>query len=613
MSIIKAGIDISDYSIEIVVISGDKNTVKLIDWSRKTIEPEVVRNGRIVNPNKLASIVEKMLENFKIDIRKEGEVIFGLPDNQVYFHSALVKNKKGINLDDLVAKEAIRTFPINEKELIFSYQELGAKSKNDIEIEVLIFAANQMVMLEWDNFFRRLGIEIKIFDIESLANGRGLFADYPNHTTAVVDIGYSSTNLAIYTNQGLRYFHSINIGKKQFVKKVSEKLVVDIDKANKAISRADLLDTGNETVKVLVEEINNLAAELSKDFKFYNSKSENILEKIVLIGGSSQIKNLAKYFTSIFTKLQIELGRPHILFKKDPVYYIKALGLALRTLDRKRDYYEPGFGRREKQKFNLTILGWINNIPLKTKLIILASIVFALLSGAAFISENKAPVNKQDIKEGFTSEIPFSIKDNLGIGMVSSTTRKIEILQNEPLAFGELVNTTRKIAENQIKDSEILWSDPLNLDKDSELIFPVTIEFMAINNNYINEMLTNRIKDQEGFNYDSSEVKIENLVYNNETKEIELAGNLKIKGSEKASTTLELIIRPELKTFIKIDQINSGLNIRSGPGTQYSIVGRASAGEEFKYKGKEGAWYQVELPGQVDGWIFAELAEIVNK
>lgn len=56
--------------------------------------------------------------------------------------------------------------------------------------------------------------------------------------------------------------------------------------------------------------------------------------------------------------------------------------------------------------------------------------------------------------------------------------------------------------------------------------------------------------------------------------------------------------------------VRSGrINVRSGPGTTYGIIGSASAGAALTVKGKNpaGDWLQVTGSGISDGWVFASL------
>ncbi len=54
--------------------------------------------------------------------------------------------------------------------------------------------------------------------------------------------------------------------------------------------------------------------------------------------------------------------------------------------------------------------------------------------------------------------------------------------------------------------------------------------------------------------------------------------------------------------------INSAMNVRGGPGTNYNIVGGANQGERYPVTGKsnDGTWWQIDYNSQV-GWVFSEL------
>ncbi|MCC6453455.1 MAG: SH3 domain-containing protein [Caldilineaceae bacterium] len=59
--------------------------------------------------------------------------------------------------------------------------------------------------------------------------------------------------------------------------------------------------------------------------------------------------------------------------------------------------------------------------------------------------------------------------------------------------------------------------------------------------------------------------------------------------------------------------INSQINVRGGPGTNYNIVGAANAGQRYPVTGKnnDGTWWQINFNGQA-GWVFGELVTAQN-
>ncbi len=58
---------------------------------------------------------------------------------------------------------------------------------------------------------------------------------------------------------------------------------------------------------------------------------------------------------------------------------------------------------------------------------------------------------------------------------------------------------------------------------------------------------------------------------------------------------------------------NQGMNVRSGPGTNYGVIGSATAGQRFIVTGKnpQGDWWQVNFNGQ-NGWVFGPLVSAQN-
>lgn len=50
----------------------------------------------------------------------------------------------------------------------------------------------------------------------------------------------------------------------------------------------------------------------------------------------------------------------------------------------------------------------------------------------------------------------------------------------------------------------------------------------------------------------------------------------------------------------------SGINIRSGPGTEYEPIGSAVQGQTYIVTGKENAWIEIELDGSSTGWVSEE-------
>lgn len=59
--------------------------------------------------------------------------------------------------------------------------------------------------------------------------------------------------------------------------------------------------------------------------------------------------------------------------------------------------------------------------------------------------------------------------------------------------------------------------------------------------------------------------------------------------------------------------INSQMNVRGGPGTNYNIIGAANPGDRYPVTGRnnDSTWWQINYNGQA-GWVFGELVTAQN-
>lgn len=56
---------------------------------------------------------------------------------------------------------------------------------------------------------------------------------------------------------------------------------------------------------------------------------------------------------------------------------------------------------------------------------------------------------------------------------------------------------------------------------------------------------------------------------------------------------------------------NPTLNVRQGPGTNYSVIGQANNGDRFDIRGKNsaGSWWQIDFNGR-DGWVSGDFVRV---
>jgi hypothetical protein len=82
-----------------------------------------------------------------------------------------------------------------------------------------------------------------------------------------------------------------------------------------------------------------------------------------------------------------------------------------------------------------------------------------------------------------------------------------------------------------------------------------------------------------------------------------------------AAATITPTVEPTATAAAQVAEVvvNSQINIRQGPGTNYNIIGAANQGERFPVTGKNqaGDWWQINYRGQA-GWVFGQLVTPQN-
>ena len=329
------GLEIADRSIEVLELK-KHNNVEILNTGRIKFGPGIVERGRIKDEKKLQELLFKVFNEAqpkKINYKKE--IVFGLPESQVYTYVFILPSNEG-NREEYIQEEIKKNIPLSIDELVYSYKVLSQKEKGE---EIVVVASKKKVVLEWKTFFEKNKINVKIFDIETLATFRGLLIEKEVRPICIIDIGSVTTNVSIFDQSGLRYSHSIFKAGDFFTQKIADKLKVSFDAAEKKKIKADLLKKGKVNL-VLKKELKIIAKEIQLILEYFKKHIDDKPQLIIFVGGSSKIKGLAKYMSSCLKK---EVFTLYSVAKKKntDLVFLETVGLALRNIDKSWDKKDP--------------------------------------------------------------------------------------------------------------------------------------------------------------------------------------------------------------------------------------------------------------------------------
>ncbi len=325
------GLDIADHTIEAIELEKRGGKIIITGGASIKLEPGIVDRGRIKNKQKLKKSIEKVFAKAKPNPIKTKKINFNLPNSAVYYFVFKLDKHEKKERKGLVLKEILKNVPLKVDNLLFSYQKINISKDNQ---EFLAVVANRNLVDTWYKFFKELGIKLDFFDIEAFLLPRAMMPRETKERVCILDVGARTTNIYFWDNKNLVYSHTIRIGGNKFTSSIASTMKLTKEEAEKKKQKMGLKIKNKKAVNKLKVFFEEIILEINKINKYLSISKEGSLSKMILVGGSSKMPGLKDYFKKE-TKVEVEIGKPLILNKKTSFRYLGAIGLALRSIDRK--------------------------------------------------------------------------------------------------------------------------------------------------------------------------------------------------------------------------------------------------------------------------------------
>lgn len=341
------GLDVSDYSIEIISLEGSVENPRLLAVAREILEPGIVEDGQILKKEKLENSIQNLIKNPKFGKIKHPlcgypKFIFALPESKCFISIFdLPENLKENEKLEHLKSRATQTFPFPLKDLYFDF-------KID-KREALLVAVLRKIVDDYLEIFKNCHLQPLALEIESLSLARALIENV-KQITLIADIGARTTNFSIFDVAELRLSFSLPVAGNQFTQAISEKLNISQDEAEKFKKEIGLNPQPKEgkVFLILQKEIQKIIAEINKIVKYFQEKTGQSIEKIILAGGSAAMPYLPEYLAeNLFlpvvigdpwVKINIDILKKKEYFKEaleiNPIFYSTVIGVTLRGLSK---------------------------------------------------------------------------------------------------------------------------------------------------------------------------------------------------------------------------------------------------------------------------------------
>ncbi len=451
------GIDISDHSIEMILLNKDRT---ITSYGRDVLKEGIVYNGEILNQKELSDSLKRALRNTKptpLDItehtmkkkvtlrKKNHKAIISLPESKTYVH--LFEFADSGKLYAKIEEKIKSTIPFDYEDLYWDFMEIPSK---DDGVKVLCVAAQRDIVDSYIYFFKSANIDPVVFDIQGASIGRALLStkkirqekrrkEYrevmvDGKSKMIVDFGSKTTTLNIFNEDAILVISvPLPYAGNYFTKKISEELDIDINKANE-IKKGDGFLTDGRAYKIMEKCGKKIIEEIEAAMLYYKRQFKSEIKEIIITGGTSLLPEFAEFLQKQVPEISIKMGDPSakinnldLIEKRDMSFYSNVIGLGLRSLS--KDPIKEGINLLPEEIKNQERRSQVEkhrSVLLVALFIAIAGIMFLGLS-AYYLIYLPVPAPIQPLKQ----RVLLQIEDRSG-GIVEMAVIKKEP-EEEPL------------------------------------------------------------------------------------------------------------------------------------------------------------------------------------
>ncbi|MBI3291072.1 type IV pilus assembly protein PilM, partial [Candidatus Falkowbacteria bacterium] len=339
------GLDISDYSIEVLVLTKPFfGKPKIESYARTILRGDVISNGIIKKPDKLAESLTALLKSAQPKPIKSRYCVISLPESQVF--STVFKLPAGLKYNEIkntIPFKAEEVIPFKSSEVYFDFKRIGVIGQSQ---EIFYVAIPIKIVDAYVEVFEKAGLIPVAFDLESNSLARSLIdvSKKSDGAKLLLDIGARTTNLNIFDNNGIRQSLTIKIAGDRFTKAIASKLNIKPKDASdlKMKNGFDAEKQDGKVLLVLQNEFKRIIAETKKFVEYYKSDYGRGVSEVILVGGSSFLPKVDQYLADNL-EIETNIGKPFgkiadprelVNLKGKSVLFANVAGLALRGLDK---------------------------------------------------------------------------------------------------------------------------------------------------------------------------------------------------------------------------------------------------------------------------------------
>jgi type IV pilus assembly protein PilM len=335
-----SGVDLSTSGVKAVRLEKHPEGLTLANYIEVRLDPGAFAEGEIVER-------KPVLEALQAAVKKTGigSCNAALPESKAYLFETSAPGTKKAEWRIAVEQHLDELVPLPPQDTEFDMVKVGESKEGGTLVAGIGFA--RRIVDETLSVFDEAGVGVRALESETFAFARALLPRGDTSTTLLIDVGKTTTKMAIVERCIPRFATTIGIGGHALTLAVQKHFGVTEQEARKVkAERGIVFAPGNEDyLAAMLSTVSAIRDELSTRLIYWQEKAalsgaHEPVTQAILAGGNASVRGLPEYLESalkipvhvgdVFTNLASRNFWVPSLDYTESLAYATAIGLALR-------------------------------------------------------------------------------------------------------------------------------------------------------------------------------------------------------------------------------------------------------------------------------------------
>lgn len=303
-------------------------------------------NDEIVDAKTFEFLLKQALAKPNFGKFDTSYAVVSLPESKSFVRVVQIPIMSETEAESAVPYEAESFIPLPIDQVYLDWQKIGETGE---KMDILMVASPKEFVEKYLTILQRAGITPLALEVESQSCHRALIASGSKETSLILDAAAIRSSLLMIEQGNLQFTSTIPIGGSAFTESIARSLGVSSAKAEEIKRKVGLSNTAEyPNIKTsLLPVLNNLTAEVKNILKFHGEHSEKQVERVILCGAGSRLKNLQEFLAPQLAEAgvnKVEIGNPWQnveglktvpMDASGALGFVAAIGLAMRGVDYK--------------------------------------------------------------------------------------------------------------------------------------------------------------------------------------------------------------------------------------------------------------------------------------